>query len=200
LESLGLWFWGRVTAQTPAEQSAVIRTRLLKDIPVRPCILAAASGTSESRQAVLAIARSLADIDFRVSVMDADYRYVPGATQRGLTTILQGTQVLTDYTQLLEKQDGVAILPRGAGVAAPIDLLSKPRFVQLLEALRRDCDFLFILAPLGEEFADLFVVAQQANHLLYVVPTSMERAVLEGILTSVRKFNAQPAAAVMCSG
>ena len=113
-------------------------------------------------------------------VIDADLRmpsltdYLGIETDRGLSDMLVGNARLTDSIIKLQPS-GLHILPGGQARSDVAELLSGPRFRQILEEARQMFDYIIIDAPPLGIFTDAAVLMNHADGAMLVVRANKTR-------------------------
>jgi polysaccharide biosynthesis transport protein len=129
----------------------------------------------------LALAISFAQLGGRVLLMDADMRkpvlhqLVSLKNDVGLSNYLAGNQ---DITPLLRKTKipGLTVMTAGPIPPNPVDLLTGPRFGELLDALQTaGYDQIIIDSPPVLGIADAIVLGSQIPSVLYVAQAGYTR-------------------------
>lgn len=159
-----------------AEELKTLRTNLQfcgDDIHV---ILFTSCVDGEGKSTVsLELARSLAEIGKKVLLLDTDLRksvlrekVQQGRIYYGLTHYLVG-QCKQEEILYATQTDNLQVVPSGPVPPNPSELLSRPRFTQLLADLRPQYDFILVdCAPLGM-VVDSAVVAPQCDGAVLVM-------------------------------
>lgn len=117
----------------------------------------------------LNIAASLALKGKRVLTIDGDLRHASlsafaDSHGPGITDYLIGRTDLVDELPVRHKDfENMEILPIGTIPPNPSELLSSKRFPQLLDALKKKYDYIFIDCPPYEMVADTQIIAKQAD-------------------------------------
>ncbi|MGI9457307.1 MAG: CpsD/CapB family tyrosine-protein kinase, partial [Aeoliella sp.] len=121
------------------------------------------------------VAVALASAGKRVVLLDADLR-------RPSLDKLLGVQAGTGLAELLDDKanlpdvlcatgiENLELLPSGSCPTNPAELLSMPRFVELLDTLRDQFDFVIVDTPPLLAVSDPLSVAQHVNGVVLVVP------------------------------
>jgi capsular exopolysaccharide synthesis family protein len=126
------------------------------------------------------LAVSIAQSGKTVILIDADFRRprlhkIFGiANQVGLSSVINGTTSLANAIQE-SGVPGLVILPSGAMPPNPAELLTSPRFEELLDAIRRDYDFVLIDTPPLLPVTDACVVAPRVDGVLLTIRISKNR-------------------------
>ncbi|MBU2870042.1 polysaccharide biosynthesis tyrosine autokinase [Colwellia sp. E2M01] len=149
------------------------------------------------------LAFSLAQVE-RTILIDADMRK-PSLCKRfdiasyhpGLANFIAGTAEL-DECIFKDEKSGLMVMPCGQRPPNPLELLSSPRFVELLEKLKESYDRILIDTPPVQSVSDALVIAQQTDTIVYVVKSDDTRigTTQEGIGRLIR-VNAKIAGIVL---
>lgn len=111
----------------------------------------------------------------RIVVVDVDLRKATlsknvGAPTRGVSTYLSGQCSIEDITHHnacgIEYLD---IIPAGIIPPDPAELIDSPRFVELLEELRKHYDIVLLDCPPTEPVTDSSIITQHVDRTVYVV-------------------------------
>jgi succinoglycan biosynthesis transport protein ExoP len=86
----------------------------------------------------------------------------------GLSNFIAGTAELSACVHRYEAA-GVDVLPAGVIPSNPLELISSPRFVKTLEALKARYDRIIIDSAPTQAVSDAFVLASYADALIYVI-------------------------------
>ncbi|WP_419569419.1 GumC family protein [Rheinheimera sp.] len=125
----------------------------------------------------------------KVLIIDADMRrptlakrFGLPAYQPGLANLIAGREQLDDCI-VVDEKSGVSLLPAGNVPPNPLELLSSPRFTELLQQLAQRFDRVIIDSPPVQAVSDALVIAKAADAVLYVVAADQTRggAVKSGI-------------------
>jgi len=126
-------------------------------------------------------------------MIDSDLRrpsvsdYIGIETDRGLSQVLDGTATLTDSIVRLEPS-GLHILPGGAARNDVAELISGPKFKEILREAREMFDCIIVDAPPLGVFTDATVLINQADGALIVVQANHTRySVMERLLEPLPK-------------
>jgi capsular exopolysaccharide synthesis family protein len=129
----------------------------------------------------------------RALIIDSDLRmpsladYLGIETDRGLSDVLAGTSSLTDCIVRLEPA-GLHILPGGEARSDVAELISGPKFKEILREARELFDYVIIDAPPLGIFTDATVLINQADGAMIVVRANRTRyTTLERILEPLPK-------------
>ncbi len=121
------------------------------------------------------IAMSIALKGKRVLVIDGDMRHgstsaYVGSPETGLSDYLSGAD--SDVNKLIVQDsacDTLFVLPIGSIPPNPTELLETPRFMQLVEKLKSEFDYVFIDCPPIEVVADAQIIDKQADRTFFVI-------------------------------
>lgn len=126
-------------------------------------------------------------------IIDSDLRmpsladYLGIETDRGLSDVLAGTCTLAEAIVRLEPS-GLHILPGGEARADVAELISGPKFKEILRGAREMFDFVIIDAPPLGIFTDARVLINHADGAILVVRANRTRySVLERLLEPLPK-------------
>ncbi|NMM39530.1 GumC family protein [Pseudoalteromonas arctica] len=166
-----------------AESVRTFRTSLLLTHLDRAHQIIAVTSTSpgEGKTTTSAnLAMSLAQMG-NVLLIDADLRK-PTLAKRfdipvfhpGLSNLMIGTDQLADCVHI-DIQSGVTIMPSGQIPSNPLELLSHPRFSELLTELKAQYDHIIIDTPPTQAVSDALVIAQSVDSVVYVVKSDITR-------------------------
>jgi len=158
-------------------------------------IVVASINPSEGKSiTALNLAWMLAQADgVRALIIDSDLRlpslaeYLGIETDKGLSDILSGTATVSECIVKLEPA-GLHILPGGDARNDVADLISGPKFKEILREAREMFDFVIIDAPPLGIFTDATVLINHADGALLVVRANRTRtSVLERVLEPLPK-------------
>lgn len=166
-----------------AESVRTFRTSLLLTQLDRAHQVIAVTSTSpgEGKTTTSAnLAMSLAQMG-KVLLIDADLRK-PSLSKRydipvfhpGLSNLMVGSELLTECVHI-DERSGLSIMPSGQILANPLELLSSPRFNQLLDSLKAKYDHIIIDTPPTQAVSDALVIAQSVDSVVYVVKSDITR-------------------------
>ena len=166
-----------------AESVRTFRTSLLLTHLDRAHQVIAVTSTSpgEGKTTTSAnLAMSLAQMG-KVLLIDADLRK-PTLAKRfdipvfhpGLSNLMIGTEQLAECVHV-DTQSGVTIMPSGQIPSNPLELLSSPRFAQLLSELKAQYDHIIVDTPPTQAVSDALVIAQSVDSVVYVVKSDITR-------------------------
>lgn len=111
----------------------------------------------------------------RVLLIDGDLRHAAaskffGVTSQGLSDYLSNNDADTyDLITQHPKYFNLDILGVGALPPNPTELLSSPRFGEMIQQLRAEYDYIFIDCPPANAFADTGILEQYADRTLYII-------------------------------
>ncbi|MCC8029976.1 MAG: CpsD/CapB family tyrosine-protein kinase [Lachnospiraceae bacterium] len=142
------------------------------------------------------LARSFADKSKTVLFVDADMRNSSMLSRMGvngkpldLSQFLSG-QVKLEQVIYKTSVPDFYFLPTGKFPAAPTELLSKPRFHNMIEKFRETFDYVFIDTPPIGAVVDSIVVAQECDGSVLVVPANtISRRVVADYAAQLRRAN-----------
>ncbi len=172
-----------VTLTLPERDSALLReayqalcVNLLFSCQERSVIAVTSCGKGEGKTTVsLNIARHLAELGKTVLVLDADLRSSVMAERNaalsaaaGLTEVLNGQCSLDDCLYTTQHQK-LHLLFAGACPDNPLELLNGSRFRMLLEALRKQYDYVLVDTPPLGAFADAALIAALCDGAILVI-------------------------------
>jgi capsular exopolysaccharide synthesis family protein len=174
------------------EQFRSLRTRLLQagERKKMQAFVVTSAGVAEGKTlTALNLSWLLAQTDgVRALVIDSDLRqpcaaeYLGVDAPIGLSEVLSGEATLEEAIIRLEPA-GLYLLPGGAARDDVAELLSGPRFGQILATLRRMFDYIIIDAPPLGIFTDATVLIGRADGALMVVRSGKTRyAALDRVL------------------
>jgi receptor protein-tyrosine kinase len=145
----------------------------------RPTVIVTSAAPEEGKTAVCAnLAVSLAATGLRVVAVDVDLRHpnlhlwLGAHNEVGLSEVLLDRTVLDQALQFIalgRGDRGLYVLPTGAPVNNPTELLGSPRMVKLLAALARQSDVLLLDTPPVLPVADTLVLGRMAAGAILVV-------------------------------
>lgn len=128
---------------------------------------------------------SLAFKKHKVLLIDGDLRRASlskfaDSPRKGIADYLTGT--CKDIDEVIVKNcvaEGLDILPVGAIPPNPTELLETKRFINLIDYLRNEYEYIFIDCPPGEMMADAQIIAEVADRTIFVVRVGLfERPML----------------------
>jgi chain length determinant protein tyrosine kinase EpsG len=158
------------------EHLRVLRSQLMLrwfENDARQAALAVVSpGSGEGRSYITAnLAVLFSQMGKRTLLIDADLRRprqhdIFGLTDRvGLSTVLSG-RAGWEAVHEIKSLPGLWVLPAGAVPPNPQELLSRPGFARLLQALRASYEVILVDTPAGSVWADAGTVAARAGAAL----------------------------------
>lgn len=158
-------------------------------------IVVASVNPSEGKSVTaLNLSWMLAQTDgIRALIIDSDLRmpsladYLGIETDRGLSDVLAGTSTLADSIVKLEPA-GLHILPGGEARHDVAELISGPKFKEILREAREMFDYIIIDAPPLGIFTDATVLINQADGAMIVVRANRTRySAIERLLEPLPK-------------
>jgi chain length determinant protein tyrosine kinase EpsG len=190
------------------EHLRVLRSQLMLrwfENDARQAALAVVSaGSGEGRSYIAAnLAVLFSQLGKRTLLIDADLRNprqheIFGLTGRtGLSTVLSG-RAGWEAVHEIRSLPGLWVLPAGAVPPNPQELLSRPGFARLIQALRASYDVILIDTPSGTAWADAGTIAARAGAALMVAcrdATSVPR--LAHLADDLRQFGVTIVGAVL---
>ncbi len=160
------------------EEYRNLRTQILNRSKKRKlqAIVVASVGPSEGKSVTAAnLSWLFAQADgVRALIIDADLRrpslgeYLGIRTHSGLSDVLAGTTSLTDAMVRLEPA-GLFVLPGGEARSDVAELISGPRFSEILKEARSYFDYVIIDAPPLGIFTDASLLINQTDGALLVI-------------------------------
>lgn len=133
----------------------------------------------------------------KVLLIDADMRrpslakrFGLPAYQAGLANLIAGREQFEDCI-VLDEKSGISLLPAGNVPPNPLELLSSPRFAELLKQLSQRYDRIIIDTPPVQAVSDALLIAKQVDAVVYVVAADQTRgtAVQSGIAKLLQTEN-----------
>lgn len=120
----------------------------------------------------------LVDADMRRPTLAKNFSFPVGTP--GLANLIAGTAKLEEC---IKNVGGVDMLSAGAVPPNPLELLSSPRFSEVIEYLREKYDRVIIDSPPTQAVSDALVLGSLANALIYVVrsDSTAKPLVIKGI-------------------
>ncbi|HZJ95937.1 MAG TPA: polysaccharide biosynthesis tyrosine autokinase [Thiopseudomonas sp.] len=106
----------------------------------------------------------LIDADMRRPTLAKNFDFPVGTP--GLANVIAGTAT---FGESIKKTHGVDMLSAGAVPPNPLELLSSPRFVELIEKLKEHYDRIVIDSPPTQAVSDALMLGTLANALIYVI-------------------------------
>lgn len=151
------------------------------------------AGEGKSTSAVN-LAYTLAQLDNRVLLIECDLRRpsisakIPVSRMPGLTNFLTRQESIEDIIQVYEPDDAVTfhVVTSGRVPPNPIELLSSNRMEKVMNAFRKNYDYIILDLPPVGEVSDALVAAKLVDGMLLVVRQNYcNRLILED---TVRQF------------
>jgi capsular exopolysaccharide synthesis family protein len=157
-------------------------------------VVASVSPSEGKSVTALNLSWMLAQTDgIKCLVIDSDLRmpsladYLGIETDRGLSHVLEGTSTLVDSIVRLEPA-GLYILPGGEARSDVAELISGPKFQEILREAREMFDYIIIDAPPLGIFTDATVLINHADGAMLVVRANRTRySVIDRILEPIPK-------------
>lgn len=120
----------------------------------------------------------LIDADMRRPTLAKNFGFPVGTP--GLANLIAGTAKLEECIKNVE---GVDMLSAGSVPPNPLELLSSPRFAEVIEYLREKYDRVIIDSPPTQAVSDALVLGTMANALIYVIrsDSTAKPLVIKGI-------------------
>ena len=126
------------------------------------------------------LAFALAQVE-RTLIIDADMRK-PSICKRfdippyhpGLANLIAGTEKFEDCIYH-DEVSGLTVMPCGQRPSNPLELLSSPKFSELLNELKQSFDRVVIDTPPVQSVSDSLIIALQADAVIYVVKSDDTR-------------------------
>ncbi|MDA1228643.1 MAG: AAA family ATPase [Chloroflexi bacterium] len=118
----------------------------------------------------LNLARSMAMENKKVLLVDGNLHTPEVASafkledQRGLSDALKTNSAPADY---VVEVDGVHILPGGASVDNPADVLATPSFQEFLQDAKKDYDIIIMDSPPAIGYADTVILAKNSDGVIF---------------------------------
>ncbi|NLZ79366.1 MAG: polysaccharide biosynthesis tyrosine autokinase, partial [Gammaproteobacteria bacterium] len=106
----------------------------------------------------------LIDADMRRPTLAKNFGFPVGTP--GLANLIAGTAKLEEC---IKNVDGVDMLSAGSVPPDPLELLSSPRFAEVIQYLREKYDRVIIDSPPTQAVSDALVLGTLANALIYVI-------------------------------
>jgi len=203
--------YGLITLQDPASPiSESYRTLRLNlqfaalDTPLRS-VLVTSPGPGEGKTTTLAnLAVTMAQVDQRVIVVDADLRrpYLHEmfhlASEHGLTSMMLDDEALANPPLQSTSVPGLQVLTTGVLPPRPADLLGSKRMQAVLDALCDRADIVLLDAPPVIAATDAAVLASKVTGVLLVFSAgATKREQAQGAVDRLRKVNANIVGAVL---
>nr|WP_237748587.1 CpsD/CapB family tyrosine-protein kinase [Nitrincola nitratireducens] len=161
--------------KTFAESIRTIRTGLVLSGIDKPhkVIMVTSSIPNEGKSTVAANLASalgqmesviLIEADMRRPTMARSFEFAPGTA--GLANLISGTATLEEA---INSVDGIDVLSAGVVPPNPLELLSNPRFKEVLEKISQKYDRVVIDSPPVQAVSDALVLSTHANAVVYVI-------------------------------
>lgn len=150
----------------------------IMDDASRPRVIAVTSALPEEGKSVLAaaLARSAAQAGWRVLLIDADMRHPTVAAsfgmlrpEPGLAELLAGAGPVDVMQVVRPTPPRLHVIPTGAAVGDPQELLDSPTLTSLLSAARQTYDLVLLDSPPVLPAVDALLVARAADATLLAV-------------------------------
>lgn len=106
----------------------------------------------------------LIDADMRRPTLAKNFDFPVGSP--GLANVIAGTAT---FAESIKKAHGVDMLSAGAVPPNPLELLSSPRLVELINKLKEHYDRIVIDSPPTQAVSDALMLGNLANALIYVI-------------------------------
>lgn len=184
-------------AKSPVSEAfSAIRTSLSFASPngFPKSLLVTSTQASEGKStACFALAASLARLNKRVVVIDADlrrpnvHRLVGVPNGKGVTEILAGEASIEAATAR-DVRDGIDVITAGRIPVNPTDLLASKQFADMLRELEKRYDHVMIDSAPVLGLADAPIVASQAERTLFVSESGRTR--VRGAATALDRLSA----------
>ncbi|RAU18253.1 lipopolysaccharide biosynthesis protein [Nitrincola tibetensis] len=161
--------------KTFAESIRTIRTGLVLSGIDKPhkVIMVTSSIPNEGKSTVAANLASalgqmesviLIEADMRRPTMARSFEFAPGTA--GLANLISGTATLEEAINIV---DGIDVLSAGVVPPNPLELLSNPRFKEVLDKISQKYDRVIIDSPPVQAVSDALVLSTHANAVVYVI-------------------------------
>ncbi len=109
----------------------------------------------------------------------------------GLAELVAGTGTIEECIHHIGEDGGVHVLPSGKVPPNPLELLSSPRFIELVEELSEEYGYIVIDSAPTILVSDAMVLAKLANQVLYVVKADhTPYPIVQDGLKRLQKINA----------
>jgi capsular exopolysaccharide synthesis family protein len=166
---------------TQAEAFRGVRTALYFSVrgEVHQVIQVTSPNASDGKSTVIAnLAISIAQSGKRVVLVDADFRKPRQHKMFGVSPTTGVASVMTDQAELkdaiLETAiPGLSLLPCGPRPDNPAELLTSPRFKELIDVIREQFDYVLIDTPPLLAVSDPSVVAPRVDGVILAVRVSV---------------------------
>jgi len=179
-----------------ADQYRVIRTRIVQDSR-RPKLISVSSagpGDGKTFSSInIACVLSLRD-EANVLLIDGDFRRSTVAaclgipSQPGLSDVLSGGCALQEAIVRVEQFPNLYVLPSGAGVANPVELLDSRRWQALCASVREHFDFTIVDVPPVVAFADYELIQATCDGVIVIIrPDHTDRTMFAKALSMIPK-------------
>ena len=149
---------------------------------------------------------SLAIKGLKVLIVDADLRkasssLLVGNPDKGLSNYLSGqTDDIDAICCQVEGYEGLSMIPVGTIPPNPSELISSPRFEELLSSLRTRYDYVFLDCPPIDIVADSSIVGKLVDRTIFVVRVGLLERSLVPELESIYKEQRFKNLAVVLNG
>jgi len=138
----------------------------------------------------MGMAFSFAALDGRVLLIDCDIRYPTFSRQekktKGMTGLLTSSDPLTKHVLLSKYSANLDILTAGRKVDNPTEILSHPRFREILEEARKNYRFIILDSPPVLGLADAPIIGASVDGVVFVVENNRLRT--PNILASLERL------------
>tara|TARA_R110001583_G_scaffold40193_1_gene128596 strand:- start:1117 stop:3363 length:2247 start_codon:yes stop_codon:yes gene_type:complete len=115
----------------------------------------------------------------------------------GLANLIAGTKTFNECVYH-DEVSGLTVMPCGQRPPNPLELLTSPKFSQVLAELERSFDRIIIDTPPVQVVSDSLIIAQQADAVIFVVKSDDTRiGVAQSGLGRLVRVNAQIAGVVL---
>lgn len=175
-----------LTEETPfraKEAYKTLRTNVMFSLPgvACKCIGVTSSSASEGKSTTaINLAISLAQIDKRVLLIDADMR-LPSVASRlgiksepGFSDFLVGEAKIDDAVRSVEKY-GIQVLPAGSVPPDPTGLLEAKQLEHLLSAVRKIYDYVIVDLPPVNSVPDAIILTKHIDGYLMMAQEKATR-------------------------
>lgn len=171
-------------------------TLLALDNPLKLLALTSSVPSEGKSTAAVNLAFAFGQME-TVLLIDADMRrpslakrFGLPAYQPGLANLIAGREQLNDCI-IVDEKSGISLLPAGNVPPNPLELLSSPRFAELLTQLSQRYDRIIIDTPPVQAVSDALVIAKLVDGVVYVVAADETRgsAVQNGIAKLLQTEN-----------
>lgn len=203
--------YGLVTLTAPASPAAESYRTLRMNLQFASLdrklrsLLVTSAGPAEGKTTTLAnLAVTLAQIDQRVILVDADlrrpslHRLFQTPNEQGLTTMTLEDEALENPPLQFTAVPGLQVLPSGTLPPRPADLLGSRRMEAVLEALMQRADMVLLDAPPVTVVTDAVILATKVDGVLLVVSAGdTKRDHAKQAVERLAKVNANVVGAVL---